>query len=172
MKSGLAHKGFPPPMTAWIRTSFPLTSGSAAVGRGICVQWSQRASPDPPLPPSQCRLSSRRRFFKSPNFDGWYRQRHKEMTQKLEALHLEAICEAVCPSCRYSNQHQTSWARNPGAEGAAALNTCWRISIPHRWMGDGALCPWESQLCLLALSAQEQQRGGHKRMSSSAPLLS
>lgn len=36
-----------------------------------------------------------RRFFKSPNFDGWYRQRHKEMTQKLEALHLEAICDAV-----------------------------------------------------------------------------
>ncbi|XP_075780267.1 protein DENND6B isoform X2 [Pelodiscus sinensis] len=35
-----------------------------------------------------------RRFFRSPNFDGWYRQRHKEMTQKLEALHLEAICEA------------------------------------------------------------------------------
>uniref|UniRef100_A0A8C7EIA5 DENN domain containing 6B n=1 Tax=Nothoprocta perdicaria TaxID=30464 RepID=A0A8C7EIA5_NOTPE len=35
-----------------------------------------------------------RRFFKSPNFDGWYRQRHKEMTQKLEALHLEAICDA------------------------------------------------------------------------------
>ncbi|XP_059103353.1 protein DENND6B isoform X1 [Peromyscus eremicus] len=35
-----------------------------------------------------------RRFFKSPNFDGWYRQRHKEMAQKLEALHLEAICEA------------------------------------------------------------------------------
>nr|XP_044633196.1 protein DENND6B isoform X10 [Equus asinus] len=36
-----------------------------------------------------------RRFFKSPHFDGWYRQRHKEMVQKLEALHLEAICEAV-----------------------------------------------------------------------------
>ncbi|XP_054029838.1 protein DENND6B isoform X2 [Dryobates pubescens] len=35
-----------------------------------------------------------RRFFRSPNFEGWYRQRHKEMTQKLEALHLEAICEA------------------------------------------------------------------------------
>ncbi|KAM9389101.1 protein DENND6B [Phaethornis superciliosus] len=35
-----------------------------------------------------------RRFFKSPNFDGWYRQRHRDMTQKLEALHLEAICEA------------------------------------------------------------------------------
>ncbi|XP_036064732.1 protein DENND6B isoform X2 [Onychomys torridus] len=34
-----------------------------------------------------------RRFFKSPNFDGWYRQRHKEMAQKLEALHLEAISE-------------------------------------------------------------------------------
>ncbi|XP_028609558.1 protein DENND6B isoform X1 [Grammomys surdaster] len=35
-----------------------------------------------------------RRFFKSPHFDGWYRQRHKEMAQKLEVLHLEAICEA------------------------------------------------------------------------------
>nr|XP_033814210.1 protein DENND6B isoform X2 [Geotrypetes seraphini] len=35
-----------------------------------------------------------RRFFRSPNFDGWYRQRHKEMSQKLQALHLEAISEA------------------------------------------------------------------------------
>ncbi|CAI5786782.1 UDENN domain-containing protein [Podarcis lilfordi] len=35
-----------------------------------------------------------RRFFRSPNFDGWYRQRHREMMQKLEALHLEAISEA------------------------------------------------------------------------------
>ncbi|XP_035280338.1 protein DENND6B [Anguilla anguilla] len=35
-----------------------------------------------------------RRFFRSPNFDGWYRQRHREMTQKLECLHLEVICEA------------------------------------------------------------------------------
>uniref|UniRef100_A0A3P8UA30 DENN/MADD domain containing 6B n=1 Tax=Amphiprion percula TaxID=161767 RepID=A0A3P8UA30_AMPPE len=36
-----------------------------------------------------------RKFFRSPNFDGWYRQRHKEMTQKLESLHLEVVCEAV-----------------------------------------------------------------------------
>lgn len=35
-----------------------------------------------------------RRFFKSPHFDGWYRQRRKEMVRKLEALHLEAICQA------------------------------------------------------------------------------
>ncbi|XP_034019466.1 protein DENND6B-like [Thalassophryne amazonica] len=35
-----------------------------------------------------------RKFFRSPNFDGWYRQRHREMTQKLDCLHLEAICEA------------------------------------------------------------------------------
>uniref|UniRef100_A0A1A8QAM4 DENN/MADD domain containing 6B n=1 Tax=Nothobranchius pienaari TaxID=704102 RepID=A0A1A8QAM4_9TELE len=35
-----------------------------------------------------------RKFFRSPNFDGWYRQRHKEMTQKLESLHLEVICDA------------------------------------------------------------------------------
>ncbi|XP_024145307.1 protein DENND6B isoform X1 [Oryzias melastigma] len=35
-----------------------------------------------------------RKFFRSPNFDGWYRQRHQEMTQKLEGLHLEVICDA------------------------------------------------------------------------------
>lgn len=35
-----------------------------------------------------------RRFFRSPNFDGWYRLRHREMTQKLESLHLEVICES------------------------------------------------------------------------------
>ncbi|KAH0617272.1 hypothetical protein JD844_029166 [Phrynosoma platyrhinos] len=37
---------------------------------------------------------SQGRFFRSPNFDGWYRQRHREMMHKLEALHLEAISEA------------------------------------------------------------------------------
>ncbi|XP_036432666.1 protein DENND6B [Colossoma macropomum] len=35
-----------------------------------------------------------KRFFRSPNFDGWYRLRHREMTQKVECLHLEAICDA------------------------------------------------------------------------------
>ncbi|XP_069375954.1 protein DENND6B isoform X2 [Paralichthys olivaceus] len=35
-----------------------------------------------------------RKFFRSPNFDGWYRHRHKEMSQKLESLHLEVICDA------------------------------------------------------------------------------
>uniref|UniRef100_A0A671SSS5 DENN/MADD domain containing 6B n=1 Tax=Sinocyclocheilus anshuiensis TaxID=1608454 RepID=A0A671SSS5_9TELE len=35
-----------------------------------------------------------RRFFRSPNFDGWYRLRHREMIQKVECLHLEAICAA------------------------------------------------------------------------------
>ncbi|XP_078129769.1 protein DENND6B [Sander vitreus] len=34
-----------------------------------------------------------RKFFRSPNFDGWYRHRHKEMTQKLESLHLEVLCD-------------------------------------------------------------------------------
>ncbi|KAG2470386.1 DEN6A protein, partial [Polypterus senegalus] len=34
-----------------------------------------------------------RYFLKSPNFDGWFRRRRKEMTQKLEALHLEALCD-------------------------------------------------------------------------------
>ncbi|TRY82369.1 hypothetical protein DNTS_015109 [Danionella cerebrum] len=35
-----------------------------------------------------------RRFFRSPNFDGWYRLKHKEMAQKVDCLHLEAICAA------------------------------------------------------------------------------
>ncbi|XP_073888660.1 protein DENND6A isoform X12 [Macaca fascicularis] len=34
-----------------------------------------------------------RHFLKSPNFDGWFKTRRKEMIQKLEALHLEALCE-------------------------------------------------------------------------------
>uniref|UniRef100_A0A8B9JKR0 DENN/MADD domain containing 6Aa n=1 Tax=Astyanax mexicanus TaxID=7994 RepID=A0A8B9JKR0_ASTMX len=36
-----------------------------------------------------------RQFLKSPNFDGWFRNRRKEMTQKLEALHLEALCDEL-----------------------------------------------------------------------------
>uniref|UniRef100_A0AAR2LDB7 UDENN domain-containing protein n=1 Tax=Pygocentrus nattereri TaxID=42514 RepID=A0AAR2LDB7_PYGNA len=35
-----------------------------------------------------------KRFFRSPNFDGWYRLRHREMTQKVECLHLEAVCDS------------------------------------------------------------------------------
>ncbi|KAJ8404123.1 hypothetical protein AAFF_G00344730 [Aldrovandia affinis] len=34
-----------------------------------------------------------RHFLRCPNFDGWFRNRRKEMTQKLEALHLEALCD-------------------------------------------------------------------------------
>uniref|UniRef100_A0A6Q2Z1X5 UDENN domain-containing protein n=1 Tax=Esox lucius TaxID=8010 RepID=A0A6Q2Z1X5_ESOLU len=34
-----------------------------------------------------------RQFLRCPNFDGWYRNRTREMMQKLEALHLEALCE-------------------------------------------------------------------------------
>ncbi|XP_053576833.1 protein DENND6A [Bombina bombina] len=32
-----------------------------------------------------------RHFLRSPNFEGWFRMRRKEMTQKLEALQLEAL---------------------------------------------------------------------------------
>ena len=35
-----------------------------------------------------------RRFFKSPNFVGWYHQRHREVSQKLQLLHLESLSEA------------------------------------------------------------------------------
>uniref|UniRef100_A0A8C5QEZ7 DENN domain containing 6B n=1 Tax=Leptobrachium leishanense TaxID=445787 RepID=A0A8C5QEZ7_9ANUR len=35
-----------------------------------------------------------RRFMKSPHFDGWYRQKQKEMREKLETAHLKVLCEA------------------------------------------------------------------------------
>ena len=35
-----------------------------------------------------------RRFFKSPNFVCWYNQRHKEVAQKLQLLHLESLAES------------------------------------------------------------------------------
>ncbi|CAG5129304.1 unnamed protein product, partial [Candidula unifasciata] len=35
-----------------------------------------------------------RRFFLSPNFEGWYYQRQKEVNQKLQLLHLEALSSA------------------------------------------------------------------------------
>merc|ERR1719228_2428748 len=35
-----------------------------------------------------------RRFFKSPNFVGWYNTRHKEVSSKLSVLHLESLSEA------------------------------------------------------------------------------
>jgi len=34
------------------------------------------------------------RFFRGPNFVGWYNQRHREVTQKLRLLHLESLAEA------------------------------------------------------------------------------
>ncbi|XP_072027422.1 protein DENND6A-like isoform X2 [Amphiura filiformis] len=35
-----------------------------------------------------------RRFFRSANFEGWFRQRQQEVNHKLTALHLEALCNA------------------------------------------------------------------------------
>jgi len=35
-----------------------------------------------------------RRFLRSPNFVGWYNQRHREVTAKLNLLHLESLSEA------------------------------------------------------------------------------
>lgn len=62
---------------------------------GSCCWWVQGACPQPVTGQPHGRCLTHRRFFKSPHFDGWYRQRRKEMAHQLEALHLEAICEAV-----------------------------------------------------------------------------
>ena len=35
-----------------------------------------------------------KRFFKSPNFVGWYSQRNREVSQKLQLLHLESLAES------------------------------------------------------------------------------
>ncbi|XP_049805952.1 protein DENND6B [Schistocerca nitens] len=35
-----------------------------------------------------------RRFFRSPNFNGWYNMRHREVSQKLQALQLQALSRA------------------------------------------------------------------------------
>ncbi|KAM4602306.1 protein DENND6B, partial [Discoglossus pictus] len=35
-----------------------------------------------------------RRFLKSPHFDGWYRQKQREMRDRLETAHLKVICDA------------------------------------------------------------------------------
>ena len=34
------------------------------------------------------------RFLRSPNFVGWYNQRHREVSNKLALLHLESLAEA------------------------------------------------------------------------------
>lgn len=39
-----------------------------------------------------------RRFFRSAHFEGWLRYRQQEVNQKLQALHVEALCQAVGPS--------------------------------------------------------------------------
>jgi len=36
-----------------------------------------------------------RRFFRSSNFSGWFNARYREVSQKLQALQLEALSDAV-----------------------------------------------------------------------------
>ncbi|PSN53146.1 Protein DENND6B [Blattella germanica] len=40
-----------------------------------------------------------RRFFRSPNFSGWFNARYREVSQKLQALQLEALSDAVSEVC-------------------------------------------------------------------------
>lgn len=55
-----------------------------------------------------------RKFFKSPNFDGWFRHRHREMSQKLETLHLEVLGEAV-----------SLWNRTIGSRRSCSTGSRW-----------------------------------------------
>ena len=36
-----------------------------------------------------------KRFFRSNNFEGWYYNRQYEVNQKIQVLHMEALCQAV-----------------------------------------------------------------------------
>lgn len=36
-----------------------------------------------------------KKFFRSPNFNGWYNVRYKEMLIKLQVLQIEALCSFV-----------------------------------------------------------------------------
>ncbi|XP_039181288.1 protein DENND6B isoform X3 [Crotalus tigris] len=72
-----------------------------------------------------------RRFFKSPNFKGWFRQRHREMRHKLEALHLEAIAEAALGSGRALLLGHP-WAGREH-EGAFLCCSSLRMSGPGWW---------------------------------------
>lgn len=67
------------------------------------------------------------------------------MTQKLEALHLEAICEAVGSSSGCSNQGHLvpSPAWNLGGGGTAALHAERCLPTLCRGRGDSASCPRE-----------------------------
>uniref|UniRef100_A0A7N9CK43 DENN domain containing 6B n=1 Tax=Macaca fascicularis TaxID=9541 RepID=A0A7N9CK43_MACFA len=74
----------------------------------------------PRVSPGALPVNPHRRFFKSPHFDGWYRQRHKEMALKLEALHLEAICEAVREAGGWGGPEHGGGGHRPRAVGGLA----------------------------------------------------
>lgn len=93
---------------------------------GAHTHLSAHGSPQLPTPCPD------RRFFKSPHFDGWYRQRHREMTQKLEVLHLEAICEAV-RGCWGGGLGGEATARTGGTLETDSLSSAQNIEI---WMKD------------------------------------
>lgn len=38
-----------------------------------------------------------RRFFRSPNFSGWFQTRYIELTNKLHAIQLERLSQVVSP---------------------------------------------------------------------------
>lgn len=45
-----------------------------------------------------------KRFFKSPNFVGWFNQRHREVSQKLQLLHMESLAESTIETWMYGKE--------------------------------------------------------------------
>lgn len=46
-----------------------------------------------------------RRFFRSPNFNGWFNMRYTDLALKLQALQLEALSEAVCFAYSFNKKY-------------------------------------------------------------------
>lgn len=49
-----------------------------------------------------------KRFFRSANFNGWFNERYTNLTQKLQALQLEALADAVIILIHFCDNNQYS----------------------------------------------------------------
>lgn len=79
-----------------------------------------------------------KKFFRSPNFKGWFENRHFELTQKLQVLQLKALSEAVSlSSCKlFCIKIKIIFFGRILSNGCKE-NTRWRLSIWYwSWSND------------------------------------